>query len=150
MILLFLTAVQGVAQTGPAILHESCLQCHGASTGMSGLRLDSREAMLKGGTRGVVVKPGDPEGSLLFKAVQHEVAPHMPPTGKLTDAKIAILRDWIAAGAEWEQTSSEAVPSSGWWAFKKPVKASVPDVAGTTNPIDAFLEAKMAKQGLKP
>ncbi|MDA0207296.1 MAG: PSD1 and planctomycete cytochrome C domain-containing protein [Acidobacteria bacterium] len=150
LILLFLTAVQGVAQTGPAILHESCLQCHGASTGMSGLRLDSREAMLKGGTRGVVVKPGDPEGSLLFKAVQHEVAPHMPPTGKLTDAKIAILRDWIAAGAEWEQTSSEAVPSSGWWAFKKPVKASVPDVAGTTNPIDAFLEAKMAKQGLKP
>ena len=78
---------------------------------MSGLRLDSREAMLKGGTRGVVVKPGDPEGSLLFKAVQHEVAPHMPPTGKLSDAKIAVLRDWIASGAEWEETSNATVPS---------------------------------------
>jgi hypothetical protein len=142
--------MQAVAQTGPAILHENCLQCHGASTGMSGLRLDSREAMLKGGTRGVVVKPGDPEGSLLFKAVQHEVAPHMPPTGKLSDAKIAILRDWISEGAEWEETSSAAVPSSGWWAFKKPVKLSVPAVAGATNPIDAFLEARMAKEGLKP
>ena len=150
LILLFLTTAQAVAQTGPAILHESCLQCHGASTGMSGLRLDSREAMLKGGTRGVVVKPGDPEGSLLFKAVQHEVAPHMPPTGKLSDAKIAVLRDWIASGAEWEETSNATVPSSGWWAFKKPIKAAVPEVAGATNPIDAFLEAKMAKQGLKP
>ena len=148
--LLFLAALQAVAQTGPAILHESCLQCHGASTGMSELRLDSREAMLKGGTRGVVVKPGDPEGSLLYKAVRHEVAPHMPPTGKLSDAKIALLRDWIASGAEWEQSPNAAVPASGWWAFKKPVKAAVPEVAGATNPIDAFLEAKMAEQGLKP
>ncbi len=96
------------------------------------------------------MKPGDPEGSLLFKAVQHEVAPHMPPTGKLSDGKIAILRDWIASGAEWEQTSNAAIPSNGWWAFKKPVKASVPEVAGTTNPIDAFLQAKMTEQGLKP
>lgn len=96
------------------------------------------------------MKPGDPEGSLLFRAVQHEVAPHMPPTGKLSDAKIAVLRDWIAKGAEWEEASSAAVPSGGWWAFKKPVKPAVPDVAGAANPIDAFLEARMAKEGLKP
>lgn len=149
VILLFFAASQALAQTGPAILHESCLQCHGASTGMSGLRLDSREAALKGGTRGVVLKPGDPEGSLLFKAVQHEVAPHMPPTGKLSDEKIAILREWIAMGAKWEE-STAAAPVTGWWAFKKPVKPTVPEVAGATNPIDAFLEAKMTAEGLKP
>src|SRR5690606_2238984 len=79
-----------------------------------------------------------------------EVAPHMPPTGKLSDAKIAILREWIASGAEWEESSAAAAPASGWWAFKKPVKAAVPQVDGAANPIDAFLEAKMAEQGLKP
>ena len=121
VVLVLVLASQVSAQTGPGILHESCLQCHGSSTGMSGLRLDSREAALKGGSRGVVLVPGDAEGSLLFKAMQNEVAPHMPPTGKLSDDKIAVIRDWINSGAKWEKSSAAAVPASGWWSFQKPV-----------------------------
>ncbi len=150
VVLVFLLASQVSAQTGPGILHESCLQCHGSSTGMSGLRLDSREAALKGGSRGVVLVPGDAEGSLLFKALQNEVAPHMPPTGKLSDDKIAVIRDWINSGAKWEESSAAAVPASGWWSFQRPVKAEVPEVEGVSHPIDAFLQAKMAEKGLKP
>src|SRR5581483_4179155 len=42
------------------VLVENCLSCHGTKKQMGGLRLDSREAMLKGGDNGPVIVPGDP------------------------------------------------------------------------------------------
>jgi len=54
----------------------------GQPTGDGGLRLDSRDLVLKGGTRGPAVVPGDAAASLLLKAVRHEGALKMPPTGK--------------------------------------------------------------------
>src|SRR5215471_6498335 len=83
------------------VLANSCYSCH-ASTAMGGLRLDSREAMMKGGTRGAAVVPGDPDKSLLVTAVrQSDDKLKMPMGGKLKDSEIEDLVAWVKAGAVW-------------------------------------------------
>ena len=63
--------------------------------------------MLKGGESGPAIVPGDPDASLLIKAVRH--APgvsKMPRSGpKLSDAQIAALAEWIRMGAPWPAAS---------------------------------------------
>src|SRR5690242_8098770 len=54
------------------LLIARCASCHGASQQFSSLRVDSREALLRGGKRGPAIVPGDPQLSLLAKAVRHE------------------------------------------------------------------------------
>ena len=69
---------------------------------MGGLRLDSREGIEKGGSRGPAVVGGKPEQSLLIRAVrQADDKLRMPPAGKLKDAEIAILAQWVEKGAPW-------------------------------------------------
>src|ERR1700730_14017975 len=67
------------------ILTNRCYACH-LDTRMGGLQLDSREHVRKGGNSGPAVLPGDPDQSLLIRAVSqtHETL-KMPPKGKLTD-----------------------------------------------------------------
>src|SRR5437763_3525683 len=77
------------------VLGTKCASCHGASQQMAGLRLDSRAAMLKGGGRGPALLPGDPEKSLLIRAVHYDAAPKMPPAGKLQEDEIAALTAWV-------------------------------------------------------
>ena len=80
-------------QDGPAffetnirpILVRQCLGCHSAASQpvMGGLRLDTREAAIKGGSRGAAIVPGKPADSLLLKAVRHTAgALRMPPGPK--------------------------------------------------------------------
>jgi len=123
---------------------------------MSGLDLRSREAILKGGKRGPAIVPGQPDQSLLMKAILREGDLKMPP-GKqgLSTNEIAAVREWIAKGASSEVTREltrkKVEPS--WWAFKKPVRPSVPAVknsAAVANPIDAFILAKLEEKGLTP
>ena len=62
------------------VLAGTCVKCHGEKKASGGLRLDSREAMLAGGESGPAVVPGDPEGSLLVRAVRHaDETLKMPP-----------------------------------------------------------------------
>src|SRR5919108_3615913 len=77
------------------VLAESCFGCH-TTTATAGLRVDSRDSLLKGGDSGPAIVPGDPDQSLLIKAIRHaNDAPKMPRGGaKLTDAKIAALVQW--------------------------------------------------------
>ncbi len=126
------------------ILKQRCLSCHGDG-GMSGLTVRTREQLLKGGSRGAAVQPGKPESSLLMDAVQRKGKLAMPPSGKIADAEIAILRDWIADGAAWPTEAA-----SHWWAFVKPERPAVPRIAGATNPIDAFISEKLSKAGIDP
>jgi len=123
---------------------------------MSGLDLRSREAILKGGKRGPAIVPGQPDQSLLMKAILREGDLKMPP-GKqgLSTNEIAAVREWIAKGASSEVTREltrkKVEPS--WWAFKKPVRPSVPAVknsAAVANPIDAFILTKLEEKGLTP
>src|SRR3954463_4705044 len=81
------------------LLAKNCWGCH-TQTAMGGLRLDSRDAVRKGGKSGPVLVPGKPADSLLIQAVtyRHQRL-KMPPTGKLPEADIAILTEWVAQGA---------------------------------------------------
>lgn len=135
------------------ILKARCYGCHGAAQRMSGLRLDERQAALAGGYSGAVLKPGDSAGSPLI----HRVAGlkgllAMPPAGpKLSAGQIGLLRAWIDQGAKWPATeagvAAPAKAKAGHWAFQ-PVQR--PAVAGSGNPIDALILARLEKEGIQP
>src|SRR6185369_14672663 len=93
------------------ILAEQCWKCHGQAKQESELRLDSAAGMNRGGASGekLIVK-GDPDHSLLIKAVRHEGDVKMPPESKLSGDQIASLTDWISQGAFWPKSS--ATPSN--------------------------------------
>src|SRR5712671_3009757 len=79
------------------ILSEYCYQCHShqAEKIKGSLVLDSREGLLKGGESGPAVLPGDPEKSLLIRAVRHvDEDLQMPPKKKLAETQIALLIQW--------------------------------------------------------
>ncbi|HEX4773225.1 MAG TPA: PSD1 and planctomycete cytochrome C domain-containing protein [Bryobacteraceae bacterium] len=81
------------------IFQKNCYACHG-SAAVSGLRLDSYEAILKGGNSGPAVSPGNPDKSLLIVAVrQTDPDLKMPKGGKLKADEIAILENWVKSGA---------------------------------------------------
>ena len=133
------------------LLATHCVSCHGAAK-LSGLDLRSREAAIQGGTRGAAIKPGDAAGSLIYQAVAHTAAFRMPP-GKppLPAQDVETIRRWIAAGAGWGTGGSSAEPA--WWSFRKPRRPELPQVPAKTpaaNPIDVFVEAKLAQQNLAP
>lgn len=84
------------------VLRTNCYRCHFGLNHKGNFNLSTRELLLKGGKSGVDVMPGDPEGSVLVKAIRHEGGDHpmpMPPKDKLADADIASIAKWIADGA---------------------------------------------------
>ncbi|MEM9587526.1 MAG: PSD1 and planctomycete cytochrome C domain-containing protein, partial [Planctomycetota bacterium] len=115
------------------ILVQRCYECHSTESGESSgeLRLDSAIALRRGGIRGAAVVPGDAKNSLLIQAVSY-VDPdmEMPPTGKLPEAEIQLLRQWVVRGApdprpETGEVHSEAVAvtrksPATHWAFQQP------------------------------
>jgi cytochrome c553 len=133
---------------------EKCMACHGSGSApaMSGLSLDSRESLLKGGTRGPALVSGKPEESLLLRVVRHsEGAVKMPPGKKLSDAEIVALARWIEMGAPWGKQAAP-VSAAKYWSFVPPQAPSVPTVrnaAMVRTPIDAFVLAELEKKGLK-
>jgi mono/diheme cytochrome c family protein len=147
------------------LLASSCFECH-TDDEKGGLRLDSRERMLKGGDSGPAIVPGNPDASLLIRAVRHaEGAPKMPrKQAKLTDAQLAALTEWIKAGAQWPATTpASATPSSGtpdkvitaeqraFWSFQPIHRGAVPAVAREDWPksdIDRFILARLDNDGL--
>ena len=66
------------------VLASRCYGCHGASapTPQGGLRLDSAAGIGRGGSSGAVIQPGDPEHSLLIRALRHTDAKLKMPPGK--------------------------------------------------------------------
>ena len=92
------------------ILVDKCFKCHGEKKQSNGLRLDSREAALKGGDAGPALVAGKPDESLLVQAVaQTHAELKMPPSGKLADAAVAALRQWVSQGAPWPAIKTRAV-----------------------------------------
>ena len=134
------------------LLAARCHGCHG-DTKVSRLGLDSREGMLAGGRRGPALVPGDAAASLLVKAIERAGELKMPPEGKLADAEIATLKQWIAAGAPWPavkpvaktvSTGKITAKDRDWWAFR-PLARSAPNAS-----IDSFIAAKQKENGVTP
>lgn len=81
------------------IFDANCIVCHSTSGRMSGLSLESYEELMKGGTKGHAVVPGDSAKSRLIGMIEGTINPKMPPGGALKPAEIKIVRTWIDAGA---------------------------------------------------
>jgi hypothetical protein len=124
------------------IFAKHCFSCHGEKKQKSGLRLDRRpDALLA-----KILKPGKSTESRLFQLVAgNDPDSRMPPDGKpLTAAQIEILRAWIDQGARWPSADGDH------WSLRVLKAPAVPAAAPGTNPIDAFILAKLAEKGLSP
>lgn len=145
------------------LLAMHCYGCH-TSAESGGLRLDSREALLKGGLSGSAIIPGKPDESLLIQAVSHTHSRLKMPKGKpkLAEEEIANLRQWVKDGAYWPANSAAAKSSAGdyiitpqqksHWAFQPIRKPAIPTVTNQQwplNEIDRFILSKLESNGLK-
>ena len=144
------------------ILATECFSCHTDSQ-MGGLRMDSREALLKGGKTGPAIVPGEPDKSLLIQAVRHTGNLKMPKGGKLPQAQIDALVEWVKAGAVWPTAAQPAPVAKGgmvidaarraFWSFQ-PLRAvaapAVKDSRWAKTEIDRFILARLEKDGLTP
>lgn len=144
------------------ILVEHCAECHAAGSKIiqGGLRVDSRDGLLKGGDSGAAVVPGQAESSLLLKALRYDGI-EMPPKGKLPDAVIRDFAAWIEMGAPdprdpGEPTSRHVIDiESGrqHWAFRPVVDPPLPKVADDgwpVDPVDFFILAGLDARDIKP
>ena len=80
------------------LLARKCFDCHSAKAEevKSGLKLDTLEDIMKGGSMGPILVPGEPENSFILKALRYEEADYqMPPSGRLSDEDIAVVAKWI-------------------------------------------------------
>ncbi len=142
------------------ILNSSCVPCHHGAKGSGGLALDSPQAVAQGGQSGAAILRGDASGSLLYQRISSADASfRMPLGGKaLPPDTIALIRAWIANGAPGLPEATRpaaAVPnrSASHWAYVAPSRPAIPAIhnqAFVRNPIDAFVLARLEKEGLKP
>ncbi|MBM3726824.1 MAG: DUF1549 domain-containing protein [Acidobacteria bacterium] len=139
------------------ILRTRCTGCHGGAQQMSGLRLDGRDAVIKGGYSGPAVKPGDAAQSLLIHRVTAANGLSiMPPAGPaLTTAQVETLRLWIGQGASGPSAPvlETAAPRSNHWAFQPVTKPALPKVSNEAwirTPVDRFILARLEKERIAP
>jgi hypothetical protein len=144
------------------LLVEKCQRCHGPEKQWAELRLDSAEALAKGGESGPVLVPGKPdESELMARVAAEDGSLRMPPEEEgpaLGAEQIAALRQWIAEGAHWPKSEAvaEDARAAAWrthWAFQPVVRAAVPEVSASSwvrNPIDAFVAQRLERAGLQP
>lgn len=145
------------------LLVEKCQKCHGATKQEGGLRLDSRESLLKGGENGPAVVPGMLDKSLLISAVRRTGDLEMPPDQPLSESQVSVLTRWVEQGAQWpgkaatltSATSPEAFAKAKreHWAFQAIRRPAMPRVVAAewaANSVDTLVLAKLEAAGLKP
>lgn len=150
------------------LLVEHCYECHSAGHKIKGgLSLDHRAGWETGGDSGPALTPGDPAASLLLRAVSYEDRDlKMPPKEKLSPGQLAILRDWIAAGAPDPRDEvpgdpaplrkpSRDISAEGLWSFQ-PLATPTPETrqpqvnntAWPRDPVDHHILAALEQAGL--
>ena len=135
------------------ILEENCWHCHGEDEQESGLRLDNRAMMLRGGDYGLpTLVPGHPEKSYLIEVVEHRDPDMAMPTDgdKLPEQHLELLRQWITEGAQWPGQMNDEITFSEDevpWSFHPVVRPPLPNEL-EKNPVDAFLIHKLRENGL--
>jgi len=161
-------ASAAVIEAAEALLLERCVACHGPDTQESGLRLDSRAGLLRGGEFGPAAVPGNAAGSELMRRItttnRREA---MPPDGpRLAPGELAVVGRWIDAGLAWPGRDAEPAGRSApdprldhwaWQPLDMPPVPALPDTLGTrpgveppANEIDLFIRAALAARGLEP
>ena len=145
------------------VLAQQCFSCHGPSQQVSSLRLDSRNHMLKGGSKGPAIVAGRAAESLLVKAIRHEGL-KMPMGGKLKEEEIAAIEKWINLGAPWPAKAAQGALGPGdpgfyekitkeHWAFQpvhEPNPPTVKDKSWSDHPVDRFILAALEEAELNP
>ena len=148
------------------ILVNHCYKCHSESSKQAkgGLRLDSRESVIKGGDSGTAVIPGHVNESLIIQAVAYDGGFYdMPPSGKLSEIQISDLKKWVQSGAadprksvgdtQMTGSKSSSTAAKNHWAFQKVKTPEIPKVIQNQWPVDAidhFILAKLEEKQLKP
>lgn len=131
------------------ILSDLCFQCHGpdSSQRQADLRLDQESGLLGAAEATGVVVPGNAEASELFqRLLSNDPDLQMPPASsekQISAVQIETIKGWINAGARWQKH----------WAFIAPRRPEIPQVkneAWVRNPIDAFVLARLEREGLTP
>ncbi|HVR82715.1 MAG TPA: DUF1549 domain-containing protein, partial [Planctomycetota bacterium] len=146
------------------IFVERCYKCHStlAEKVKGGLLLDSREGLLKGGDSGPAIVPGDPEHSILIRALRQTDELRMPVKEKLPDDQIADFVAWVKMGAPDPRLASVAPLASSvtpslaearkFWSFQ-PLRETLPPIVRAPwcrTPIDHFILAKLEERKMKP
>ena len=135
---------------------ERCYDCHGEKKQESGMRADSREALLKGGDTGPSFVVSNSAVSIIVQVLAgtHPDLAQMPKKKeKFTDEQIGLVRAWIDQGAVWEGGTKKYAYNTNHWGFKAPVRPTVPPVSDkkwARTPIDNFVAAKLDAEKLLP
>ena len=150
------------------VLERNCYMCHSdPERAENGLLLTTRAGLLRGGERGPAISTSEPPLSLLLHAVGYrDDQLQMPPSGRLADADIESIRQWVRLGAPFggdEDDLTEVAPAEdafeitdadrAWWSVRPLVRPDLPPVADRDwplNPIDRFLLARIEAAGLEP
>ena len=142
------------------VLATRCYVCHGAMAPkvQGGLHLDSRDGLRKGGNSGPPIVAGDPDASLLIKALRYtDPNLKMPPGKALPPEVVANFEAWVRLGAPDPRTEAPpaktAAKTRDWWAFKQPVRPPVPALADSSwlkTPVDNFILEKLTAAKLTP
>ena len=148
-----------------ALLTDRCLKCHGGEKTRSGLDLGTREGLLKGGDKGLVVvaRPGQGQPALPASSPTSTSRPCRPRRTKLSDDAVAQIAAWIDLGAPYDKPLLDKAgrqeadagdrrgpPLLGVPAAETAAGAAVKDAAWRRTPIDSFILAKLEEKGLTP
>jgi len=146
------------------LLATHCYECHSAeSDDLAGeLLVDSRATLHRGGANGPAIVPGDVDHSLIIKAVRYDNEDlQMPPDGKLSEAEIRDLEEWVRMGAPDPRSRGtkhlgkriDVAAAREFWSFKPLIAPPAPTPHDTDWPageIDRFVLARLEEHGLKP
>jgi hypothetical protein len=131
------------------VLQQHCMECHGEKKQKSGLRVDSRAALLQGGDFGAAIIPGDAKNSHLIEVITStDEDVRMPPKGEpLSPVVVEALKNWIAQGAVWPgqmENVAAAKTTSDHWSFQPFRKEFANDS------LDEFIRTKLTEKKLSP
>ncbi len=149
------------------LLIANCAKCHNPNAKVAELDLTTAEGFARGGESGPLINKEHPEESRLLKVIGYDDKLKMPPSGKMKDADLAVIAEWVKAGAHWPNAKAivaetKTAPKSTreftdeekkFWAYQPLANPAVPKVknsAWVKSPIDAFILAKLEEKNLQP
>lgn len=145
---------------------KHCYSCHGpeAKPIKGGFSMATRTRLLSGGDTGPAIVPGDAQQSLLVDAINYGELYEMPPEGKLSKDEIAVISQWVNAGAAWptaergeHDSQSKAFDVNErkdahwcWQPIESPTIPNVKNQSWVNNSIDNFVLRKLEQAGIEP